>query len=202
MIASANSLPVQTLHDRFLALLPQIRNHAHIAFRHERPEGREELIAEVLANAFVAFTRLMERGLENVIYATPLAKYAIRQVRSGRKVGNSLNINDVSSDYAQKAKGIVVESLDRFDKQHEEWREILIEDRHAGPAETAASRIDVGDWFKALPTRTRRVAETLAAGETTKKAARKHGVSPGRISQVRRELMRSWQEFQGEFATA
>ena len=202
MIALSKTLRSQALQDRFLNLLPQIREQARVAFCHERQERREELIAEVVANAFVAFVRLMERGLEDVIYATPLAKYAIRQVRSGRKVGGSLNINDVSSKYAQKAKGIVVENLDRFDKQREEWREILIEDRHAGPAETAASRIDVGDWLKTLPTRTRRVAETLATGETTKKAARKHRVTPGRISQVRRALMRSWQEFQGELATA
>lgn len=202
MIASAKKLRTQTLQDRFLELLPQIRVHARIAFRSENPERREELIAEVLANCWVAFTRLMDRGLDDVIYPTPLAKFAIRQVRSGRKVGGSLNVNDVSSGYAQKAKGFVLESLDRFDQQRGEWREILIEDRHAGPAETAASRIDVGEWLDFLPRKTRKVAETLASGETTKRAARKHGVSPGRISQMRRELMDNWLAFQGALAPA
>lgn len=202
MIAPATKLRAQTLQERFLELLPQIRTQARLAFRNEPPELREELIAEAIANCFVAFVRLMDRGLDDVIYPTPLAKFAIKQVRSGRKVGSQLNVNDVSSNYAQKAKGFVLEDLDRFDQQRGKWREILIEDRHAGPAETAASRIDVGEWLQSLPKKTRQVAETLASGEMTKKAAKKHGVSSGRISQMRRELMDNWQAFQGELATA
>ncbi|MBC8873587.1 MAG: hypothetical protein H8E44_29470 [Planctomycetes bacterium] len=200
MIAHAKRLRAQTLQDRFLELLPQIRTQASLAFRDEKHELREELIAEVIANCFVAFVRLMDRGLADVIYPTPLTNFAIKQVRSGRKVGGRLNVNDVSSGYAQKAKGFVLEELDRFDQQNEGWKEILIEDRHAGPAETAASRIDVGEWLRSLPRGIRKVAETLALGETTKKAARKHGVSPGRISQMRRELMGNWQAFQCELA--
>ena len=33
-------------------------------------------------------------------------------------------------------------------------------------------------------------------------AAKKHRVSPGRISQIRRELMDNWREFQGELVPA
>ena len=201
MIAQAKHLHAQSLQEEFLNLLPSIRTQARLAFRKEKPELREELIAEVIANCFVAFARLIDRGLDEVIYATPLTNFAIKQVRSGRKVGGSLNVNDVSSRYSQQTKGFVVEELDHFDQQNEEWKEILIEDRHAGPAETAASRIDFGQWLRSLPKRTRRVAETLASGETTTKAARKHGVSAGRISQMRRELMDNWQAFQGELAS-
>jgi hypothetical protein len=202
MIASAHKLRAQALQDRFLELLPQIRTQARLAFRDEEPERRQELTTEVIANCWIAFTRLIERGLDDVIYPTPLAQYAIRQVRTGRKVGGSLNVNDVSSAYAQKAKGIFIESLDRFNQRKDEWKEVLVEDRHAGPAETAASRIDFGGWLRALPKRTRQVAETLASGETTKKAARKHGVSSARISQMRRELMDNWEDFHGELASA
>ena len=186
----------------FLTMLPLIHDQAHVAFRKEKPERREELIAEVQANCWAAFVRLMDRGLDDAIYPTPLAQFAIRQARSGRKVGGSLNINDVSSGYAHKAKGIVVESFDRYNQRKQEWKEILVEDRHAGPAETAASRIDFGEWLRSLPKRTRQIAETLALGETTKKAAKKHGVSSGRISQMRRELMDNWQAFQGELVPA
>jgi len=51
-----------------------------------------------------------------------------------------------------------------------------------------------------LPRYKRRIAETLASSETTKATARKFRVSPGRISQTRRELETAWQEFQGESA--
>jgi hypothetical protein len=195
MIARAKG--ISTYQDRFLEMLPSIQQQARAAFRSEMPERQEELIAEVIANAFVAFARLVERGLIDMAYPTPLTQYAIRQVRTGRRVGSKLNVCDVLSRYAQRVKQFKVERLDRRGEQGQ-WREVLVEDRRAGPAETAAARIDVGEWFQSLPRKTRKVAETLALGETTKKAARKHRVSPGRISQVRRELLEAWMEFIGE----
>jgi len=155
-------------------------------------------MTEVIANCWVAFVRLMDRDKEDEVHPTPLAQYAIKQVRDGRKVGSKSNVNDVSSEYAQKSKGFKVESLVQYSQRKQEWKEILIEDRHTGPAETAACRIDFSEWLRSLPRRSRRIAETLAAGETTKNAARKHRVSAGRISQMRRELMEDWQAFQGE----
>lgn len=187
--------------DQFLTLLPTITEQARFAFRSESRERREELVAETIANAFVAFARLVNRGLTSIIYATPLTQYAIRQVRHGRRVACKLNVQDVASEYAQRSKHFTVERLDRFDVDEGEWREVLIEDRHAGPAETAAARIDIGAWFASLPRKKRRLAEKLATGLTTKKAASKFRLSPGRISQVRRELMDSWMKFQGEPAT-
>jgi hypothetical protein len=183
---------------KFLELLPAIDNQARVAFRGEPAERRQDLIAEVIANCWVAFVRLMERGLEDMVYPTPLAQYAIRQVRSGRKVGSQLNVRDVSSEYAQRSKGFVVRNLDRYDKRKHQWKEVLVEDRQAGPAETAASRIDFGDWLQSLPCRSRRIAETLATGETTKKVAKRFCVSAGRISQLRRELKDAWEAFQEE----
>lgn len=183
---------------KFLVLLPAIREQARFACRTEKPERRQEFIAEVIANCWVAFVRLVERGLLDVVYPTPLAQYAIKQVRDGRRVGCKLNVRDVGSEYAQQAKHFVVERLDRYDAEEDEWREVLLEDRKAGPAETAAARIDIADWFDSLPKKKRRIAATLATGETTKRAARKFGVSAGRISQTRRELQQAWQDFQGE----
>jgi len=197
MIAHAKKLRAQALQDKFLDILPSIRQQARFAFRAETPERRDDLVTEVIANCWVAFVRLMDHGKEDEVHPTPLAQYAIRQVRDGRKVGSKLNVNDVSSEYAQKAKGIKVQSLVCFNQRKQEWREILVEDRHAGPAETAASRIDFSEWLRSLPRRSRRIAETLAAGETTKKAAKRYRVSPGRISQLRRELKDDWEAFQG-----
>jgi hypothetical protein len=205
MIARAEQLrrpSVSLCCAKFLALLPVIREQARFAFRTEKPERRQELIAEVIANCWVAFVRLVDRGLLDVIYPTPLAQYAIKQVRDGRRVGCRLNVRDVGSEYAQQAKHFVVERLDRYDAEEDEWREVLLEDRKAGPAETAAARIDIADWFASLPKTKRRIAATLATGETTKRAARKFGVSAGRISQTRRELQQAWQDFQGEPAFA
>ncbi|MCY2987980.1 MAG: hypothetical protein NTY19_08980, partial [Planctomycetota bacterium] len=60
---------------------------------------------------------------------------------------------DVSSPYCQAHKRITVERLDKFDDRKGEWKEVLLEDRHAGPSETAAARIDIATWFDRLPRR-------------------------------------------------
>jgi hypothetical protein len=66
------------------------------------------------------------------------------------------------SRHAQIVKGITFERLDQFDAAEGEWREALVEDRKAGPAETAAARIDVAAWFRSLARKKRRIAQTLA----------------------------------------
>ena len=198
MIAFAKKQDAKSLQAKFTELLPTIREQLRFAFRHEPPERKEELIAEAIANCWVAFTKLVERDLQDVIYATPLAQFAIRQVYDGRKVGNKLNQNDVSSEYAQRKKKFTVERLSRYNKRKFLWVELLVEDRKAGPADTAAARIDFGDWLGSLGGRRRKIAETLANGETTSVAAAKFKVSLGRISQLRRELRDDWERFHGE----
>jgi hypothetical protein len=104
----------------------------------------------------------------------------------------------VSSEYCQRKKNLLVERLDQFDSEEEAWEEILVEDRHVGPAETAITRIDFATWLQLLPSRLRKIAVFLANGETTGTAARKFRLSQGRISQIRRELCETWHRFQGD----
>ena len=185
---------------KFLVLLPLIQRLARRAFRRYGVEERQELIAEVVANCWAAFVRLMDRDCEERVFATPLARYAIRQVRDGRRIGTTRNVNDLSSSYAQQQRDFRLERLDRYSPSQHRWKEILVEDRHAGPAATAAARIDIAAWLRSLPVRPRRVAETLANGETTGRVARRVRLSAGRISQIRRELRRGWDDFQGDAA--
>ena len=53
---------VPAWHENFLRMLPGIRRCARHAFRNLRPEAREEAVADVTANALVAFIRLVDRG--------------------------------------------------------------------------------------------------------------------------------------------
>ena len=198
MIALPKKQDSEELQYRFMEMMPTIYDQVRFAFRHELPERRNEMTAEAIANCWVSFVKLVERDLQDVIYATPLAQFAIRQVVSGRKVGGTLNKNDITSEYAQRMKQITVERLTRYNKRKSMWLELLVEDRKAGPAETATARIDFGDWLRTLGGRRRRIAETLAKGETTSAAAAKFRVSLGRISQLRRELNDDWERFHGE----
>jgi hypothetical protein len=99
--------------------------------------------------------------------------------------------------------GLHVASLDRDNRWNkgaaaDAWRERLIEDRRAGPAATAASRIDFADWLRQLPARKRSMAQLLASGEQTGSVARLLGVTAGAVSQTRTWLLENWRSFQAE----
>jgi hypothetical protein len=183
-------------------MLPKIRRHAQIRFRAQAPELRDELVQETIARALMDYLRLVHRGKEHLACATPLARFAVAQVRAGRRVGARLNGRDVGSEYCQLRHGVRRQSLDSDDETSGSWREALVEDRHSTPAELAAIKIDFANWLTSLPRRSRRLAERLAMGETTSGAASLFGISRGRVSQLRRELCRAWYAFQGETVPA
>ena len=188
-------------HADFEAMIPAIQTHARISFRHLNPDAREEAIQEAVCNACCAYAHLVEQGKAAVAYASVLASFAVAQTREGRKVGNSLSIRDVLSDYCQQKKNLVVERLDRYDLDDKSWGEILVEDKHAGPAQTAAVRIDFAAWLKTLKPRARKIARFLSVGNKPSDAATKFNISRCRVSLLRRELHESWCNFCGEAQT-
>lgn len=201
MIAALKVFPHQVndrdVQERFLEMLPTIRNVASFAFRRRPRLVREELMAEVVANAFVAFRRLVARGKADLAFASALGWYGVRQVRDGRRVGNKLRVRDVMSQYAQRRKGFRVEPLVKR-ASGGRWEELVVEDEHSTPADIAACRLDFRAWLRRLDRRRRQVALKLAQGETTKDAAHHFDCSQARISQLRRELKDCWESFQGE----
>lgn len=188
----------QFVQAQFLAMLPRIRRQARRAFRQLDFERRDELVAEAIAIAYCAFVGLARHGRLELAYATPLANYAIRRVCSGRKAASPMNRNDALSHCARQIHGLSIARLDRRDEASGQWSQLLVADRHAGPAETAAARIDVASWFRTLSTRNRNIAKALAVGERSSAVAKQFGLSCGRISQLRQWFCRHWQEFQGE----
>ena len=178
--------------EQFLEMLPLIRSRARRAFRRLDAEHRDDLVQEVIANSYGTYASLVRRGKANTAYATPLANFAIRQTIAGRRVGSSSRIDDVTSPFAHSARGILVE---RLDGEQGEWRAALVEDRRATPADTAAARIDVAAWFRALSESHRPIASALAMGETTSEVAKQFRLSSARVSQIRGELKASWERF-------
>ena len=59
-------------------------------------------------------------------------------------------------------------------------------------------RLDFPCWLNTLSDRDKRVVADLMAGERTLDVADKHGLSPARVSQLRREFMTGWGRFCGD----
>ena len=62
----------------------------------------------------------------------------------------------------------------------------------------AAFRADFPEFLRTLSERDRNLAEFLSLGHSADKAARKFGVSPGRVTQLRQRMCQDWRAMQGE----
>ena len=100
---AAQSTSQPAWHQVFIAMLPAIVTHARISFRHLRPDARAEAIQEAVCNACCAVARLAELDKLDLAYPSPLARYAVAQVRDNRTVGGKLNRRDVLSPYCQRS---------------------------------------------------------------------------------------------------
>lgn len=189
-----------TTAEAFEAMLPTIARVASYGFRHVPHRHRQELINDAIALAFVAYTRLVERGKAALAYPTVLGAYAVKQIRDGRQVGCRRNVRDALSPCAQRRKGFAVETF-LMRSSSGEWEEIT-DDRRANPADIACCRIDFRSWLGRLQRFKRQVALRLAGGDTTTEAAQHFKLSLARVSQLRRELQADWDQFQAAPAAA
>lgn len=184
--------------DAFIAMLPTILDVTRYAFRRQRVDRRQELIAAAIANAFVGFKRLTDSGRPELAYPTVLAWFGVRQVCDGRLVGCHRNSKDALSDYAQRRRKFRVLALDEQTPGKRSQEALIAEDRRATPADIAAFRIDFSEWLGRLRPQLRAVALVLAVGNTPLETSRQFRLSKARISQLRRELRDSWHAFQSE----
>ena len=140
MIASTKKSPQSAYapdDERFLEMIPAIQRYARSAFRNLRSQVREEAVCAVVADVFFAFRRLVELGKQDRAYATPLARFAVRRYWAGRCAGMTRG-RDLTSPKARTTHGIIIERLDKLDNQTRNWRQALVEDRRATPADIAA----------------------------------------------------------------
>jgi hypothetical protein len=178
----------------FVTMLPEIKRRLRLAFRHLDAESREEAIAEAVVHSLLSYSRLHERGVAESATASTLAWYAALQVKRGRPAGSRMNSKEPLSRYAQLSNQIEIVQL------HGKWIDAMVEDKRASVPDQVAAKIDVAAWFATLSPRMKRIARDLAQGFTTSEVATKHGVTAGRISQLRRKLEASWAAFQQEAA--
>jgi DNA-binding NarL/FixJ family response regulator len=179
----------------FLQVLPAVLNHARGGFAVLNTHDREEATAEAVANACVGYVSAAARGRLVHCHPASLATYAVRAVRSARHVGGRQSSRDIMSRLAQKRRGLTVRSITPAARQG--WRQMVLEDRRVSPADQAAFNLDFQQWRGGFAHRQRRIIDCLASGDTTGTVADRFGLTPARISQLRRQFERSWTKFQG-----
>ena len=180
----------------FTTMLPEIQRRIRRAFRHLDGASREEAVGEGVTHSVFAYARLHERGRAGLASPSTLAWYAVLQVKRGRPAAGRMNGKEPLSLYAQLGNGIQIEQM------QSDWIDAMVADKRASVADQVAAKMDVSAWFATLTQRMKQIAKDLAFGFSTSEVARKHGVTAGRISQLRRVLESSWTDFQGESVPA
>lgn len=156
-------------------VLPIVTHWAKHRWR--RDPDRDDKVCDAQSLAWEFFQAADER-------ATPqsIAYYAIRHVAVGRQ-------------FQESARSITGPNPRRRDKP----RRAVFDPSQVfrtgdDPARVAAFRDLYRVWLSTLSSRQRRVVELLATGERADVTAAQCGLSPGRISQIRRELEKRWRE--------
>jgi hypothetical protein len=188
---------VDEMHAAFLAFLPWIRLHGQVYFRHVKClVTREDCIAEMVAIAWKWHVRLAQRGRDASRFVGALASYAARSVNSGRRLARMERPNDVLSGRAQREHGFAVVRLPAFSTlTANPLEEALHDNTQTEVPDQVAFRIDFPTWRLTRTERDRRVVDDLMMGEGTLDVSRKYGISPARVSQLRRDFHEDWLRF-------
>jgi hypothetical protein len=210
---SDNGLSTDQLQAAFLALLPRIQTHGRVVFRHLKcPAQKADAIAEMVALSWQWFVRLVQQGKDPATFPATLATFAARAVQCGRRLARMERPRDVLSPRAQARHSFTVESLPLstrapFDnlyslpggQRKQDALEERLRDNTVTPVPDQVSfRMDFPAWLLTRTERDRRVIQDLMAGERTGNVAARHGLTAGRVSQLRRDFLEDWYRFCGE----
>lgn len=213
MTATVVCQPIDQLQSEFARAMPRIVRHARCFFRHiQCQHRRSDCINEVVSLCWAWWLRLVDRGKDPRQFVSVIAGFAVRAVRSGRRLCGQERAKDALSTVAQQRHGFKVESLPLSTRRcHEEvhggvtgqrqmdiYEERLHENTRTQPDEQAAFRIDWPCWLDTRTDRDRRLIEMMARNERTLDLSRKFGLSPSRISQLRRDYQSDWRRFTEE----
>ena len=183
----------------FLSIMPAVLRHAEFAFRLTRDRNTfDDRVQETLCLCWMWTLRLWEQGKDARAFPTSLARFATRHVKGGRTfVGGKVGRNDALSPLAHAIHGFIAQSLPEHQNTSSAapWMERLVDQPGSRVAELAAFRIDFPAWLQRLSGRDRGMAEEMAQGETTRELASQFGMSPGRVSQLRRQFQDDWRGF-------
>jgi hypothetical protein len=184
----------------FLTILPRIERHGRVHFRHVKcPDRKADAVAEMVALAWRWFLRLAERGKDATHFPSVLATFAARAVYNGRRLAGTSKAKDALSPAAQRRHGFAVGRLPDFSTLSGNALFDALHDNTRSPVpDQVAFRFDFPAWLATLGARNRNIAQDMAQGHRTGELADAYGLSPARVSQLRRQFYLGWRSFCGE----
>ena len=144
----------------------------------------EEVLAEMVANAFIAYDSLVKRNKE--VYSTPIGNYAVKHYFSGRRV-TGMSAVDVCADRTK-----LLQRSSVFTNQD---MEMYICGRTQKPSTIAIFKIDFENWINTLDSRMKQILFKILEGATTGELSKHFELSNARISGIRRELVELWKTY-------
>jgi hypothetical protein len=181
-------------------ILQRVEAHARVYFRHVRCFHRkEELLAEMTALCWKWFLRLVRRVKDVLQFISALVTYAARAVGSGRRVCGHEKARDVLSPCAQHRHSFTVGKLPDYSTlTANPLADALTDNTQTPPDEQVCFRMDFPAWLSSLGQRNRALATDMALGHCTLELAHGYGISPARVSQLRRDFHTDWTRFCGK----
>jgi hypothetical protein len=189
--------------------IPRIEAHAKVHFRGIRDPGRRgDAIQDTIGIGWKHWLSAIKNGKDPKDFVSSIAEMAVRHVRVGRLVWRQEPAKDVMSPRAQHSKGFAVEQLNvSTARPHEQFysdphgqeqmdtlEERLADNTRTPPPEQAAFREQYGMLLEQMGPRNGPIVDDMAAGENTFALADKYKLSPGRVSQLRREAEKTWRK--------
>lgn len=140
---------------------------------------REAKISDAMSIAWEFAQDASENATENSI-----AWYAVKRVLAGRNFSQSERSIDNPRDARRPLAA-----------QREYIRPEVVSRPGDDPAEIVCFWMTFLPWLESMSPRTRRIAIAMILGDRTQSIAEQFQLSPGRVSQLRRELKEEWDFF-------
>jgi hypothetical protein len=203
---------IEAAQTSFLAHLPKMQAVLVHYLHHRCGQTQDDLIQNAESLCWKAWVSETAKGKDPAGYVSMIALRAVHATFAGRHIERQQSPKDVLSPRAKRMRGFQVErlgttarsreELNRVGGQHEaDAAEERLSDTRTPVPDQAAFNIDFAEWLGTLSPRDREMALGLMAGDSTTEAAERFGLTQGRISQKRRQLAESWEEYVGERGT-
>ena len=165
-------------------------------------EDAAEVVQSTLAMA-ANMVESVERAGKKPI-ARMIAFYAIQRAKSGRRFGYGGNC-DTMSPAAMLQSGVTMEYMDAPVTDDDEGtclHDVLVDSSGEDTAQAAARNLDWAELALDMNSRDLAILEMAGGAVSNKQLSRKLGLSPARITQLKRELGRQIKYRWGEAALA